>query len=398
MKDKPNRPNKRRRRRLIIWGSILLVLIIFRLMLPTIVLHYVNKQLAQIPDYTGHVNDIDISLYRGAYKIQGIELNKMTGEVPVPFFSCDQLDLSVQWGALFEGGIVGEIIFQGPKINFVSGPTQEQSQTDIDSSWVDVVKGLMPLQINRLEVQNGEVHYRDYYSSPKVDIFMQNINALALNLSNTADSAKDLPASVDASGNTFGKGAFTFHMDINPLEEPAMFDLNAELKNVDLVQLNDFLRAYGNFDVSQGTFGLYTEIAAKNGKFDGYVKPILKDVKVVQWNKQEGGLLQKAWETVVAGGMKLLENHRKDQVATKVPLSGRMDSPSIDIFTTVGTLLKNAFIQALVPSIDNSVNIGDVGAEDNDQSKLSKELDKEKPAASKEKDEKKKDGKKDRDK
>jgi hypothetical protein len=363
MEDKIRRKKKRR---WLILGSIVLLLIIFRLFLPTIVLHYVNKQLAQIPDYRGHVADIDISLYRGAYQIKGIELNKLSGKVQEPFFYCDMIDLSVQWGALFEGEVVGEIVFASPKITFVSGPTKEQSQTDIDSSWVDVVKDLIPLRINRLEIQNGEVHYKDLHSNPKVNLFVQNINALALNLSNSADSTKTLPSSVDATGNTLGKGEFTFHMDLNPLEEPTMFDLNAELKNVQMTELNDFLRAYANFDVSGGTFGLYTELASKNGQFEGYVKPVMKDLEVVEWGKkEEGSILQKAWETVIAAGTELLENRgkEKEQVATKVPLSGKMDNPQIDIFTTIGTLLKNAFIQALMPSIDESVNIGTVGGE-----------------------------------
>lgn len=388
MEDKTR---KKKKRRWLILGSILLVLIIFRLLLPTIVLHYVNRQLSQIPDYRGHVNDIDISLYRGAYQIQGIELNKLNGKVQEPFFSSNMMDLSVQWGALFDGEIVGEIVFVKPRINFVKGPTKEQSQTSIDSSWVDVVKGLMPLRINRLEIQDGEVHYIDDHSSPKVNIYMQNIHAVALNLSNTADSTKTLPASVEANGNTLGKGVFTFHMDINPLAEPEMFDLNAELKNVDLTQLNDFLRAYGNFDVSKGTFGLYTEIAAKNGQFDGYVKPIIKDIDVVQWNKAEGNLLQKAWETVVGGALKLLENRSKDQVASKVPLSGRLDNPKVDIFTTIGTLLKNAFIQALVPSIDESINLGSVGKKEEEKKGLfGKDKDKKDDKKEEKKEEKKK--------
>lgn len=357
--------HSKRRRRLIIIGSIILALIIFRIFLPTIVLHYVNKQLAEIPDYRGHVEDIDISLYRGAYQIQGISLNKITGKVPEPFFDCTEIDLSVQWSALFKGEIVGEIIFVQPKINFVKGPTVEQSQTSVDSSWVDVVKDLIPMQINRLEIADGEVHYKDFHSNPKVNIFINNIDALATNLSNADDSTKTLPATVDATGNTFGKGEFRFHMDLNPLAEPMAFDMNSELKNVEMVELNDFLKAYGKFDVSGGTFGLYTEMAAKDGKFEGYVKPVMKDLEVVEWEqKEEGSFLQKAWETVIAAGTEVLENRgaEKEQVATKVPLSGNMESPNIDIATTIGTLLKNAFIQALKPSLDNTVNYGNVGS------------------------------------
>ncbi len=58
------------------------------------------------------------------------------------------------------------------------------------------------------------------------------------------------------------------------------FDMNAGLKNTNLPDLNDFLKAYANFDVHEGTFGLYTEVASKDGKFIGYVKSVIKNLNV----------------------------------------------------------------------------------------------------------------------
>lgn len=346
--------------------SILGVLIIARIILPYVVLHFVNKKINEIPEYSGHVDDIDLNLYRGAYQIEGIVLKKMNGKVPEPFFSSPEMDLSIQWRALFEGEIVGEVVVTDPRLTFIKGATEEQSQTEIDSSWVDVVKDLSPVRINRLQVNNGEIHYKDLSRSPNIDIFMNNIYGTALNLTNTADSTSELPAQVDVTSNTFGKGNFRLHMNLDPLEEPTAFDLDAELTNVNLVELNDFLKAYANFDVSAGSFGLYTEIAAREGRFEGYVKPLVKDLEVVEWGKEEeGGFFQKVWETIVAAGSELLENRgkEKEQIATKVPLSGSLENPDVDIITTVWMLLKNAFIQALIPSLDNSINIRSVGGE-----------------------------------
>ncbi|MBS1526668.1 MAG: hypothetical protein JST19_13510 [Bacteroidetes bacterium] len=60
----------------IVLALIISALIVFRLALPGIVKHYVNKQLNALPGYTGHVNDIDIALWRGAYVIKGLHLKK----------------------------------------------------------------------------------------------------------------------------------------------------------------------------------------------------------------------------------------------------------------------------------------------------------------------------------
>src|SRR5690349_19037679 len=85
----------------IIIASLVVLLIAFRIALPYILLRYVNRQLTRIDGYRGHVEDIDVALYRGAYVIKDIRLDKTGGKIPVPFFKADKIDLSIQWNALF---------------------------------------------------------------------------------------------------------------------------------------------------------------------------------------------------------------------------------------------------------------------------------------------------------
>jgi hypothetical protein len=77
--------------------------------------------------------------------------------------------------------------------------------------------------------------------------------------------------------------------------------MNAKLENTSLPKLNDFFKAYGKFDVSSGKFGLYTEIAAKDGKFVGYVKPVMRQLKIIGQEDRKDNILQKLWEGVVGG-------------------------------------------------------------------------------------------------
>ena len=73
----------------ILWAvAILLVaLLVARAMLPIWVRDYVNRKLSEIDGYKGHVTDVDIHLWRGAYSIHGVDIRKTSGNVPVPFFS-----------------------------------------------------------------------------------------------------------------------------------------------------------------------------------------------------------------------------------------------------------------------------------------------------------------------
>jgi hypothetical protein len=353
--------SKRKRRRRIVLLSIVVVLVVFRLILPYIVLHYVNNKLAHLEEYYGHVNDIDIALIRGAYVIKDIRLVKLEEGKKIkydtlPFFKSPEIDLSVEWRALFKGRVVGEIEVEQPVVNFVKGKHKNENVKADTADFRSLINDLMPLTVNRFAINSGQIHYIDPYSKPAVDVKMTNLMIIATNLSNVNDSAKLLPAHCDVSADVY-EGKWTMKIDFDALNKQPTFDMNTNLINVNLVQLNNFLRAYGNFDVKKGNFGLYAEFAAKNGEFGGYVKPILKDLDVVQWNKEEGDFKQILWETVVGTTAEILQNQKKEQLATKIPIQGRFDNADVNLWRAISFVLRNAFVRALQPHVDNSINI-----------------------------------------
>lgn len=348
----------KRRRRYIIWGSIILVIVIIRLFLPAIVLHYANKSLANMNGYYGHVNDIDIDLYRGAYQLDSIYLNKKdsaTGK-QTEFFSSKTIDLSVEWKSLLKGSLVGELEFASPKLIFTKDKTEIGQVAKDTNDFRKMLKNFMPLKVNRFEIVNGSIHYVDKSASPKVDVFLTKAHVLATNLRNTTDEKEKLPSDINAQADVYD-GSLSMKMKIDALADDPTFDLSAEIKNANLVKLNDFFKAYGKFDINKGSFGLYTEFAAAEGKFKGYVKPIIKDLDVLGIEDKNDPFLQKAKEAVIGVAADVLKNHKKKQLATKVPIEGSFSNPTIDNWEAIWEVLRNAFIEALMPSIDNEINI-----------------------------------------
>ncbi len=340
---------------------LLVVLIAFRLVLPYIVLKYVNKTLGNIREYDGHVEDIDIALIRGAYKIKELTLVKLNPRThqkdSIPFFTTPEIDLSVEWKALFKRRIVGEIYLEDPVLNFVKGRHKHEDVKADTTDFKEVLDKLMPLKINHFQVNNGQIHFRDPYSTPVVDIPMEHIHAEALNLSNVNDSNKLLPSSIVATGDVYG-GKFTLNINLDPLKKEPTFDLNAGIDEVNIVKLNPFFKAYGKFEVNKGKFGLYTEFAGKDGDFKGYVKPLTKDIDIAQ----QGNFIQIIWADIIEGAVWVFKNHPKDQVATKLPIEGKFEKPETGMWTAISYLLKNAFVFALRPSIDHTIDIGKVEA------------------------------------
>jgi hypothetical protein len=219
----------------------------------------------------------------------------------------------------------------------------------------------MPLRVDRVEAHEGELVYRDPKSRPPVDVRMTSLEALATNLRNSYDSTALLPSSIAASADMYG-GRMVFNMKLDPLSEQPLFDMNAELVNMDLVKVNDFFKAYANVDVNKGTFGMYTELATRQGDFTGYVKPVLKDLDVLGPEDRKESVLHKMWEALVGTVAEVLTNPKEEQVATKVKFSGKLSKPQLSTWYAVIDLLRNAFIRAITPAIDNEVNIGTVSA------------------------------------
>ena len=350
-----------KKRLLIVLGVIVLLLVALRIALEPIVTRYVNHVLAKNESYAGKIDDVDIHLLRGAYVIQGTVIEKRDGTSIVPFLDIPEIDLSVEWKALLHGSIVAQIEMREPKVNFVGG-SGESNQAGGGTDWRETVKDLVPLKINRFAIVNGQVHYVDPTASPKVDVEIDELYVEATNLTNSEDLAGTLVAQVKARGKPLGLGQFDLSASLDPYADQPTFDLNATMKGLPLVRGNDFLKAYGKLDVEAGTLDAYTELAAKDGRFKGYVKPLLQNIKVVSLKKdlKESGPLQTAWETIVGAAKGLLANDKTEKVATVVPIEGSFKDPKVNSWVTVATALRNAFIQAIFGGLEGTISLDDV--------------------------------------
>lgn len=342
----------------VVLAGLVLILVVLRILIPGMVLRYANKTLAELDGYYGQVEDINIALYRGAYQLDGFYLNKVdsaSGE-QTEFLAAQRIDLSVEWRALFQGGLVGELVVESPKLIFTKDKAEIGEVAQDTTDFRELLKDFMPLQVNRFEIMNGSIRYQDSTSSPIVDLALEETYVLAQNLRNTVQEGEKLPSSVHATAHAYG-GTLTLDMDLDALNAHPTFDLTAEIEGANLPAMNDFFVAYGKFDVSQGTFGLYTEFAADGGRYKGYVKPVIKDLQVLGLEDERDGFFQRVKEAVIDLVGKVLENPAEEQVASQVPIEGSFSDTHVGVWQAVWELLKNAFIEALIPSVDYAIDI-----------------------------------------
>ncbi len=333
---------------------IVLALVAARIYLPYWLKGYVNETLDNIDGYSGSISDIDVALWRGAYQIDNLLLVKDNGPKGVPFLKISETDLSVEWRALFRGRVVAETDLYNPQMNLVfSGDRGVQTGTDMD--WTQAVKDLMPLDINRVGFHNGQINYRDFSADPNVNLFVNSLDGSITNLRNVSDKNSALPSDIDLAGGSIGDGRFSLKGKMNILKKIPDFELDIKLENVNLPAINDYTNDFIGVDFASGNLGIYSELVAKDGSINGYVKPILTEVNMVDIENQDSNPFDIIWESLVSVFAETVENQSQDQFALRIPLSGSLDSPETNAWSTVGSIFRNGFVKAFSRDVDGDV-------------------------------------------
>jgi uncharacterized protein involved in outer membrane biogenesis len=354
------------------FAVVFVLLFALRLALPSLVRRYVSDVLAGAEGYTGTIGDLDLNLWRGAYELTDVALHREGGEFERPFIEVERADFSVQWASLLRGRVVAEIVLHQPRVEYVTEASGEEAQTGTDpdpetgeeASWSERIGALFPFRIDRFVVRDAEVRFTHRGIDPPVDLFFTETYLEVLNLTNQIDVSRNqgFMAEAELAGRPFGTGELEARLRFDPLARQPRFELDAVVRNVQMIALNDFLQAYGKVDAEAGTLEIATEFAASGGKVEGYVKTLIEDLQLVSLEEIDGpgDALEALWEGFVSLGAELLENQPRDRIAVRVPLRGELGAARTDLVQIVASLLRNAFVVALRPAIDESIELHDI--------------------------------------
>jgi len=350
-------PRLRRTRPARIWiGAILLLLLLARLALPFALERVANRRLAALPGYSGQVEDIDLRLFRGAGRLQGLVIEKRADGTPEQSLHLDTIDLSLAWGELFRGRIVSNLLLDGARLHLERGAAPPPDLEREVRDWRERIKGLFPIEIARFELRRGELRFVDPTSTPRVDVAVRDLQAEVTGLSNrdAADSG-GYPVAGQLEGRTVGDGRLEVQLQANPLAPQPRFDLKLELTDVDLPALNDFLQAYAGVDVSSGLLDVSIEVLAADGRYEGYVKPLVENAVFENLADRDKSPLRRLWETVVSTVTEIVTNESTDKAGTRMPFAGTFEDTDVGIWATIVNLLRNGFGRALAEGVDGEV-------------------------------------------
>jgi hypothetical protein len=348
------------KRAAIVVAVVSLVGAALRLAAPRFVLRYVNQQLADMGGYRGSVAEVDLFLWRGGYALRDLRIVKTDANTETPFVDMPSMDLSLQWQALFRGSAVGEVVMNEPVLNLVQSESNQESQLGGGVNWPQKIRDLFPFRLNVVEARNGLLTFRAPGIRTDDSLTIRDFQLQLRNLTNVQGVQEPAFAEIDLGGRIMGNAPISLTGRIDPNEQVPTFDVDLSIEGARLVDVNPWLREFLKVDAEMGVFSMYAELAAAEGEFEGYVRPILENPKIFDSDEATQGPFQKAWEVLVGFATKILENRAEQQVATQIPLRGEIENPRADLLTAMVNLLRNAFVAAFAHSLEGSITLRDV--------------------------------------
>jgi hypothetical protein len=195
-----------------------------------------------------------------------------------------------------------------------------------------------------------------------VNLSVDRVQMVAVNLTNSKKLSKSLIADIRIEDRPLRAGDARSQISLDPYASNPTFAFNLEVKDVPLVKLNDFAKAYGNFTFESGTLKVAMEASAKNGGYRGYVEPVFDHMSIFNPANADNPVTA-VWEAILEGVSRIVRNYSKDRFGTKVPFSGAFEDPQPEIFTTISNAFRNAFVKAFEGELEPGKNLPKVEPE-----------------------------------
>jgi hypothetical protein len=301
----------------------------------------------------------------------GIKARIKLEKIPIDYFKpvMARANLSIQDGVLGASGDteyapnvktahLENLTIQGTKIDYIhsqrtAGAEKKRAAAVSKTARELTNKPGILLRVDHVSLTGCNLGMVNKTTRKPYRVFLADMDFQMSNFSNQFSQG---PAQAQLKGKFMGSGITTASGNFRPEKRGPDLDLYVKIENTRLTAMNNLLRAYGNFDVSAGTFSLVSELHVKNNAISGYIKPFFKNIKVYDRRKDKGqGIFHQAYEMLIGGVAKLLENRSRQEVATKANITGSVDKPETSTWQIVVELIKNAFFKAILPSFDKEV-------------------------------------------
>jgi Domain of Unknown Function (DUF748) len=209
-------------------------------------------------------------------------------------------------------------------------------------------------RIRHMSLRNGTIGLVNRTVQPSYRLF---VSGARFDLENLSTKSEDGAARATLTGTLMGSGKVDASAQFFPEGKEANFGLKLEIAETHLTNMNQLLKAHGNFDVVGGDFSLYMDMRVRDRQVRGYLKPLFRNVNVYDPEQDKHDKpMHKLYEKLVGVAAKILKNQKNEEIATVANISGPVESPKSSALEIIGNLLQNAFVKSILPGFENEVS------------------------------------------
>lgn len=340
-----------KKKKFIVPVSLLMVLLVVRMVLPSIILQRTNHFLAEAsPVVDVHCEDLDLSFFRGAIQLEGITASmKKDGK---KILVVDEVEASIAWRELFRGRFLAEVDIEGVEAFFRKNLLDELKKT-AKKEPTDPGKKIIDAHLASVDVKNMKVVLEDYPGFGEGPLVIKDITT---RVSNVTPTEKNSYAFINFEGELEGvskiKASGSVNLNVNPVE----WDIDGEMRGFDLTVLNDLMKGKIPLTVTRGNLSVYAEARSEEGQIEGYIKPFMKNMDVIKQDEDFKGPKHVLFEIGSALGNLVLRNSDAKTFATRIPFE--FDKKlKIDTGEALEKAIQHGFEEKLQPGIENKYEI-----------------------------------------
>lgn len=325
---------------------ILVLLAILAVALDPIVEWQTRERLKMLePRYKVTFEDASLSPFKLRYVMKGLKIERQSaGGDALPYVQVERLEAGLYGRELLHFHLVMSIEVDKPRLNLIAAKQEEEQQ--LDPKIPDLAEKLaeaIPLTVDRIQVRKAALLFTDKTNEDFPNVWIHEVDGTLENLSTRAALARGEPTSIALSGTIQESGELSVFLTADPLAKGLFFAGRANVTGFELKELSKVMASKTGVTASQGTLDLFAEFDCRDGKLEGGVKPVLKNVEVEKARPGIGNAIKAA---IADAAVNILSDRvgERDAVATVVPLRGDIVNPELQLWPAVIGVLRNAFV------------------------------------------------------
>jgi hypothetical protein len=312
-----------------------------------------DRRLRAVPGYDGGVGSVRWEWLRPRLIVSRFRLDKRDATPPAFFLSADEIRVGLSRRELLRGKLVLELTLERPRVLFLMRQRTVGQPRKV-RLWHAFFAHSPPFRVERLTVVDGALRFRNDQCIPPLDIRFDRVSLTADNLANRRSLIAAGPTTVAGRGRLMDHAPVRIEVAATPFSEHPAFRLAGDVKDLDLLFLNDILRHHTGLELKQGVLDMGGEFTAADGEFRGRVDRRIRNLSV---RSRHRGMIMGVKEWIFQSWIDRREDDDTGSIDDDFGLSGPLGYTDQDVFLAAVWVAKSAFLQTLRARVPPDVRL-----------------------------------------